>query len=404
MGAVAKRILVWLPVAVVLLAALAYAFRPRPELVDVEALAPGPLTVTVDAEGVTRFQDVFTISAPVAGRLLRTPLEPGDPVIRGETVVATIEPADPTFLDPRTLAERRAELEEAQAARQAAEAELEEARAEQTFAHAELERARELFAAGSVARRFVEEAERAARAADAAVAAAEAALEAKAYQVVRARARLLTPVERDAPAECADCLYIAAPVDGRVMRVFEEDETVVAPGAPLLELGNPDELEVVADFLSADAVHIRPGQPALIDGWGGEGELEAVVRQVEPFGFTEVSALGIEEQRVNVVFDLVSPRQAWSPLGHGYRVIARVVLWEDDQVLTVPVTALYRDGPAWYVFAVEDGRAGRRAVVPGRRSGLRVQVLDGLEAGDLVVTNPPDSLEDGVRVARRGGA
>jgi HlyD family secretion protein len=402
MGVLGKRLALWGTIAAVLALLLLYAFRPRAELVDVETVVAGPLQVTVDAEGIARIKDVFTISAPVAGRLLRTPLAAGDPLTRDVSVVATIEPSDPAFLDPRALAESRQELETAEAARKAAAAEVERARTEQRFAHTELERARTLFESGSVPRRFADEAERTAGTAEAAVAGALAALDAREHEVLRARARLITPVDRsEGTLEC-ECVTLTSPVNGRVLRVFEKSATVVAPGTALLEVGDPEELEVVADFLSADAVRIRPGQIATIEGWGGDGALEARVRHVEPFGFTKVSALGIEEQRVNVVFDLETSRERWEPLGHGYRVISRVVLWEGYDVLTVPVTALYRQASEWYVFVAAAGRAEQRAVTPGFRSGLKVQVLDGLDDGDVVIVNPPASLEPGARVRERG--
>ncbi len=400
MNAWAKRVLLWSVLGFVLVALLVYAFRPRPQLVDLHTVVPGPFQVNVEADGVTRVKDVFTISAPVGGRLLRTSLKAGDPVTLDTTVVATIEPSDPEFLDPRTLAEGREDLEAAQAGLDLAAAELERAEAEQAFARTELERARKLFAGGSVPRRFVDEAERAARTADALVAAATAALDAREHEVLRIRARLFTPVARDEAVPC-ECVTLRSPIEGRVLRVFEESETVVAPGTPLLELGDPAQLEVVADFLSEDAVRIAPGRRAFVEGWGGDEALAARVRHVEPLGFTKVSALGIEEQRVNVVLDLVSPADRWEALGHGYRVTVRVVLWEADDVLAVPVTALFRADAQWRLFVSDGGRAARRDVAVGRRSGLWAQIVEGVAVGDRVIVNPPATLEPGAAVAGR---
>ncbi len=396
MNVFSRRLFVWGGIALVLAVLLVMAFRPQPVVVDLLTVRPGPLQVTVDAEGITEVRDVFTISAPVGGRLQRTPLEVGDAVLRGETVVATIEPSDPAFLDPRAQAESQEELEAAVAARDLAAAELEKAEVEKSFAETELKRARELFASRTVPQRFVDDAERAYRSAAAAVTAAIAALDARKHQVKRARARLITPAAGERNDGDCDCVTLQAPVSGQVLRIFEKSETVVVPGDPLLEIGDPKDLEVVADFLSADAVQVSAGDRALIEGWGGAQPLDARVRRVEPFGFTKISALGIEEQRVNVVFDLVSPPEAWESLGHGYRVIARVVLWEGRDVLTVPVTALFRDGDRWEVFVASDGRARVRTVTPGHRAGLQVEIIDGLGAGEVVVVNPPEHLADGV--------
>jgi HlyD family secretion protein len=396
-----RRMILWSAIGLTGAALLVFAWRPRPELVDLHAVAEGPLSVTVDAEGVTQVEDVFTVSAPVGGRLLRTRLSAGDSLTAGVSVVATLEPSDPAFLDPRAQAESQQELQAAEAAQALAAAELVRAEAEQAFAGAELSRARELFAAGSVPRRFVDEAERSARMADATVAAATAAVDAREHDVLRARARLVTPVQGARNGEDCECVTLTAPIDGVVLRVFEKSETVVTAGTPLLEVGDPAALEVVADFLSADAVRIRAGQTAWLDGWGGDRPLQARVRRVEPFGFTKVSTLGIEEQRVNVIFDLISPRDAWLTLGHGFRVIARVVVWEADRVLTVPVTALFRRDGQWLVFVDEDGRAEARPVVTGESAGLYVQIVDGLSPGERVVVSPSGSLRAGARIAPR---
>lgn len=403
MNVVGKRVLLWGSMAAVVVALLVLAFRPGTLAVEVLTVAPGPFRVTVEAEGMTRVRDVFTISAPVAGHVLRNPLEVGDELVAGETVVATIEPSDSAFLDPRAQAESQHELEAAQAELDLAEAELARAEAELAFTAAELKRAEELFARGSVPQRFVDEARRGYRTADAAVAAAHAASDVREHQVMRARARLIAPVSRPGGREDCDCIDIKAPVDGRVLRVFAKSEAVVQAGAPLLEIGDPVELEIVADFLSADAVRIEPGQRAEIGGWGGEGVLAARVRRVEPFGFTKISALGIEEQRVNVVLDLIAAPDQWRALGHGYRVIVRVIGWESDSALAVPVTALFRRDGVWRLFVDDGGIARLREVEVGHRAGLRVQIAGGLAAGDVVLVNPPEVLEDGARIAPRDG-
>jgi HlyD family secretion protein len=401
MGVVGKRALLWGAIGALLTVLLTIAFLPRALRVEVRTLAPGPFRATLEAEGVTRVRNVFTMSAPVAGRVLRNPLEVGDELVQGDTVVATIEPSDPAFLDPRTLAESQHDLEAAEAERDLAAAEVARAEGDLTFAAAERARAEELFAHGSVPRRFVDEAQRESGRAEAALAAARAALDVREHHVMRARARLGTPVRVARAGPDCDCIELKAPVDGRVLQIFEKSEAVVQAGAPLLEIGNPAELEVVADFLSADAVQIAAGQRAEISGWGGTGVLPARVRRVEPFGFTKVSALGIEEQRVNVVLDLTAPAAEWRGLGHGYRVMVGVIAWESESALTVPVTALFRNAGAWQVFVVSDGVARVREVEVGARAALETLVTGGLAPGDVVIVNPPEKLADGARVAAR---
>jgi HlyD family secretion protein len=402
--AAAKRWILWAGIASLLALALLYAFRPQPLLVEVHVVQPAPFRVLLEAEGTTQIRDVFVVSAPVAGRVLRNPLEVGDLLRAGESVVATIQPSDPAFLDPRAQAESRHELEAAEAELQLAAAELVRAESEQTYAAAELTRMEALFSRGGVAQRVVDEARRAFRSADAAVAAARAAVEVRAHLVRRVRARLVTPAAvAGAQDDCA-CVHLRAPADGRVLRLFEKSEGVVAAGTPLLEIGDPAQIEIVADYLSADAVRIAPEQAAEIVGWGGEGVLEASVRRVEPFGFTRISALGIEEQRVNVVLDLLTPRAEWHSLGHGYRVMVRVVSHATDAALTVPVTALFRHQGQWHVFVVEAGVARQRRVEVGQRAGLAVQITTGLVAQERVIVNPPEALEDGMRVALRSAS
>jgi len=398
MSVVGKRWLIWSGAALLLAGFLVYAFRPQPVAVDTLTLQPVPFRVTLDADGVTQIRDLFTISAPVGGRVLRNPLEVGDRVEQGLTVVATIEPSDPAFLDPRAQAESRHELEAAEAELDLAKAELARTEAERTFAAAEQQRAESLYARSAVPLRFVEDARRSFRTADAAVAAARAAADVREHQVRRARARLIMPVSAPFDRADCDCILLKAPVDGRILRLFAKSEAVVVAGTPLLEVGDPGQIEIVADFLSADAVRIEPGQYAEIAGWGGEDALEARVRRVEPFGFTKISALGIEEQRVNVVLDLISPPGRWSGLGHGFRVVVRVIVWQQSAALAIPVTALFREAGDWRVFLVDGDRVRSHALAIGQRAGLQVEVTSGLRAGDIIVVNPSEALADGVRV------
>jgi HlyD family secretion protein len=401
MRAGTRRTLIWSAIGLCIAGGLVYAFRPQPVPVDLATVSRGALLETLDEDGVTRIRDVFTLSAPIAGRVLRIGAEAGDIVVAGDTVLARIEPAAPAFLDARTQAEAEADEQAAEAALTLARAELEQARAERDFARSELDRARRLIVNETISERALDEAERAWRSRSAAVDTAEAAVRMRAFELSRARARLVPPSQTVDTANGCDCVPITAPVDGRVLRVLQESEGTVASGTPLLEIGDPRDLEIVADYLSSDAVRIAPGQRVVIDDWGGGPSLAGMVRRVEPFGFTKVSALGIEEQRVNVVIDFTDPPQQWQRLGHGFRVEVRVVVWEGADVVRAPLAALFRNGADWAVFVADHGRAVLRPVVVGRRNDLAAEIVSGLAAGEQIVAHPNDRLADGSRIAAR---
>jgi HlyD family secretion protein len=398
-----RRLAFWGTLLALILIGLAYAFRPQPVIVDTVEVSRRHLAVTVDEEGETRVHDIYVLSASVAGHMRRIDLHVGDPVVARKTVVAEIEPTDPAFLDPRTEAQAQADVRAAESAEALARAEVEQAEAELEFARREHDRATRLIGEGTISERELDESERGFRTRRAALATALAALEVRAFELERARATLVSPTQtQSSRGECA-CVAIRAPVDGQILRILQRSEGVVAAGAPLVEIGDPRDLEVVVDLLSTDAVNAAPGQRVIIERWGGEAALEGRVRLVEPFGFTKISALGIEEQRVNVVIDLTSPAEAWARLAHGYQVDVRIVLWERAETLTVPVLALFRDGERWAVFVEANGRAELRHLTIGRRSSLQAQVLDGLAEGERVVLHPSDRVQGGVRIAERGG-
>jgi HlyD family secretion protein len=394
-----RRLLVWGALLAALAAALGYAFRPQPVAVDLATVTRSLFRVTVDEEGETRVRDVYTVSAPVAGRLLRIEAEAGDLVVAGETLLARIEPAAPAFLDVRVEAEARAAVAAASAARDFAAADLERAKAELAFAESELKRAEDLILRGTIAQRALDEARRAHRTASASLATATAALSMREHELEQAEARLLARGEVARIGEACECVPITAPMTGTVLRVLRRSEGVVESGTPLIELGDPRDLEVVASLLSEDAVQVQAGQTAIVTGWGGAA-LAAVVRRVEPYGYTEISALGIEEQRVDVVLDFTDPPDRRERLGHGFRVEVAVVLHEAE-ALTLPLGALFRSGEDWAAFAVRDGKARLAPLVVGRRNGLSVEILGGLAEGEEVVLYPSDRVADGVGVVPR---
>ena len=380
--------------------ALAWGFWPRPVMVETEAARQSALQVTVEEEGRTRVKDRYLLHAPVDGYLRRIELEVGDAVDAGEAV-ALLEPLRPAVLDPRTRAEAEAREAAARAATEQAGATLRQAEAEARLAADEFRRREQMLADGLISRSEFDQARSRMQAADAAVAAAAAAQAVARHELEGALARLRHSAA-GSQDEALETVTVDAPVAGRVLRLIQESAGVVAAGQPLVEMGDPRRLEVVVEVLSRDAVQIPPGGRVLFERWGGEQDLEGRVRTVEPTGFTKVSALGVEEQRVLVVADIDSPPEAWLRLGDGYRVEARFVVWERESALIVPASALFRRDDGWAVFVVEEGRARLRAVERGADSGLRTEILAGLAAGEEVILHPPDEIEDGTRVEPYG--
>lgn len=393
------------PTILVLLlgAGLVVAFMPRALPVDVTTAARGAMEVAVADDGMTRVREVFVVSAPLPGRVLRFEGDVGDPVTAGETVLAQIRPSDPAFLDVRTRSEQQAAVRAATAALSLAEAEVLRLEAELDFARAEHERAQRLFARGTISASARDRARMMARTGEASLMTARAGLNVRRHELETAQAALIDPSQEARAMEDgrACCFPVLAPVSGRILRIFRESEGVVEAGAPLVEIGDPADLEVVIDLLSTDAVQVSVGDAVRIERWGTGEVLNGRVRRVEPYGFTKVSALGIEEQRVNVVIDITDPAAVWERLGHGYRVDARIVLWNGADILQVPLGALFRSNGARAVFVIEGGRALQREVAIGRTGDDTVEVTDGLAEGAVVIVHPSDQVVDGVRVEAR---
>lgn len=396
-----NRYLLWAALAALLSAGLAYAFWPRPILVDVARAAKGAMQVTVDEEGEARIHDVYVVSAPIASDMARVEIEVGDEVKAGETLIASLRPIDPTFLDFRSEAERKAAVDAAQAAVGLAEAEVERAGAELEFAEADLKRAQSLKLGDTISPRELQRSEIEAKTRKAALAAAQATLEVKRSELAAARAGLMGPATLEGAAKQSCCIELTAPVSGKVLRVVRESEGVVSAGDPLVEIGNSDDLEVVSDLLSTDAVQVREGAPVMITGWGDARVFTGHVRRVEPYGFTKVSALGIEEQRVNVRIDFDNKAEALAKLGHGFRVEVEIVTWQSDDVLQAPLSALFREGTDWAAFVIEKGHARLRTVEVGHRNTRTAEILSGLTAGEVLVLYPSDNVEAGSYVAPR---
>ena len=375
---------------------IAIALWPSAVTVDLASVSRGPLVVTIDEEGRTRVRDRFVVAAPVTGRVLRIELEPGDRVARGD-VVARLQPESPPLLDARMRAEANAAVDSTQASLGHARAEEQRARAALAQAQRDLARTRRLTAAGVTTKQDLEAREADALVAEEAVNAAAFAVRAASAEVERAQARVGTSVSTPG----GGAVVVKSPADGVVLQRLRESESVVPAGEPLIEIGDPAQIEIVTDLLSTDAVRVRPGARAMIEQWGGETALAATVRRIEPAGFTKVSALGVEEQRVNVVLDFVDGGEECASLGDAYRVETRIVLWEAPNVLKVPTNALFRDNTQWAVYVVSGGRARRTIVEIGHQTAQEAEVLDGLTEGARVIVHPGDLVRDGARIANQ---
>jgi len=386
------------------LGALGYEMsKPEQIPVDIQLLDTGPLEVTVNADGMTRIKDVFEVSAPVSGRVLRSPVAIGDQVVGQETVVARIEPGEPAFLDERARAQAEATVAQAQAALALGEANVRAAEADLNNAQKQFDRVFALHDRNAASDAQLEQAEVGLDVAAAQFDSTLATRKMRESEVSAAKAVLIEPDGRDAaPMDATDCcISLTAPVSGQVLSVENESARPVMAGAPLLTIGPKNDLEITVDLLSTDAVRIAPGARAYVERWGGEATLEAIVREIEPAAFTKISALGIEEQRVKVLLDFVTPESERPALGHNYRVYLRVVEWSGDDVLRVPISALFREDGDWAVFTVEGGMTALRQIEIGRRNTENAEVIAGLSAGDSVITHPSDRVADGVQVIDR---
>lgn len=395
-----KRTLLLL-LGIALIGAVVMALRPKPVPVEVAEVKRGRFEQVIEEDGKTRVRDRYVVSAPLAGKLRRIRLKAGDEVKQG-MALAVIEPAAPALLDVRTERELSERVGAAEAAKLRAVAAVERAGAALEQAGADLARARKLAEKGFVAATQLEQAELAVKLNGRELEAARHAEHAAEHDVATARAALLRMKQEAAGGRPSGQVWeVRSPVAGRVLKVVQESEGAVALGAPLLEIGEPSDLEMAVDVLTTDAVRIAPGMFVRIERWGRGEPLAGRVRRVEPSAFTKISALGVEEQRVNVIIDFVSPREQWQALGDGYKVDARIVTASLDNALKVPVSALFREGEQWSVFVVEGGRARKRAVQISRRSGPEAIVDKALQPGEWVVVYPGDAVKDGVRVKIR---
>ncbi len=391
------RSLLLILVCALIAAGIVYGLWPKPIEVDTAVVERGALTVSVLEEGRTRIRHRYVVSPPVSGHLHRVEHRAGARVHAGETVLARIEAEPAGFLDPRARAQAEARLKAAETAVLQRQSEIERIEEELEHARRDFERTDELFERGAVSRERWDASDNRLRVLQRELHTGEFAVRVAEFEAEQARAAL-TQLAFPTP-EQPEPLQIVAPVDGYVLNVFEENARTITAGTPIMEVGDPGDLEAEIELLSSDAVAVTPGAEVTIERWGGEEPLRGEVSLVERGGFTKVSALGVEEQRVIVRVDFVDKPPADLELGDRFRVEARIVTWHGDDVLKVPTGALFRRGTEWMVFAVDEGAAHLRAVEIGRNSGTEAEVLSGLSEGDRVIVYPPDEVSDGSRVA-----
>ena len=369
---------------------LVFAFIPEKIKVDMVAVSKGDLYITLEGEGKTRIHDIYTVSAPIDGRITRIESEPGDIVAAGKTIIANMYPANPQFLDSRTETQAKADVEGAKAALALANARVKQARALLEFDQSDFKRTEELFKKHSVSQAGLERAQLRIKTLKAELETAESNKEVMVSRLVAAKATLLQPKEdlADSSASeedhCQICIH--SPVDGRVLRILHKSESIVPVGTALVEIGDPADLEVIIEMLSTNAVQVHIGDEALIKRWGGNQDIHARVRLIEPSGFTKISALGVEEQRVNVILSFTDSREKWQSLGDAFRVEAAIITDRAEDVIHIPLSALFRNNEIWSVFTVINGVATITNIEVGRRNDRQAEIINGLKINDMIIT------------------
>lgn len=396
--ALRRKLFIALIIAAVI-GATVYGFFPKAAEVDLAFVTRGPLQVTVEEEGRTRLKERFVITAPTAGYTERIWAKVGDPVVRGQTV-AVLEPLRSAALDARSRAEAQASVTAANASLNAAIEREKAAAADADYLEKRLARLKNLYDKGSIAKDQYDQIAAEARKAVAIAHAARASVDVARSELKRTEA-LLQNFSMGQRTAASQKVYVPTPVSGSIFRIYHESEGAVNAGEPLLDIGNAKDLEVRVEVLSADAVKIKQGTAVFFKRWGGEETLTGVVRIVEPAGFTKVSSLGVEEQRVLVIADITSPAQMWRALGDAYRLEAHFVIWEGKDILQIPASALFRFGENWAVFVESNGKARRRLIKPGQRNGLTAEIISGLKEKEKVIVHPDDKISDGTRVKLR---
>ncbi len=383
---------------------LVFAFIPERVKVDLITVVKGDLLITMEGEGKTRIHDIYVVSTPIDGRVTRIESEPGDLVKAGETTIANMYPANPSFLDKRSETQAKADVDGANAALSLANARVRQAKVQLEYELSDFRRTEQLYKKRTVSKARLERDELRIKTLRADLDTAQSNRKLMLSRLEAAKVRLLQPEEGslangNEDENCQICIH--SPVDGRVLRILHKSESIVPVGTALVEIGDPADLEVKIEMLSTNAVRVNVGDEALIKRWGGEGEVKAVVRVIEPSGYTKISALGVEEQRVNVILGFTDPIEKWQALGDAFRVEAAIIIDRADDVVKIPLSALFRQNEVWSVFKVIDGVAELGAVKVARRNDRFAEITGGLEVGEQIIIHPGNSVEDGRRVERR---
>ena len=400
MALTSRNLLVWGGMAAVIAGLVWVASQPETIPVDIVEVERGAIEVTVDVDGKTQIRDIFDVSAPVAGRLLRIPVSIGEEVSAGETVVARIEPSAPAFLDARSRQQAEAAVDQAFAAVELAEAAISMAELDLGYAERELLRVTGLFERGTIPQAQLETAELSVEMAKSQLDSAHAQHAMRISELAAQEALLIGPDSAETSEDETCCINLIAPISGRVLGVTNASTRMVMPGETLLSIGEMHDLEIEVELLSSDAVRLPAGATAYVERWGGD-TLMAELREIDPAAFTKISALGIEEQRVRAHLDFAETLPEDTALGHGYRVYLRIIEWRGDDVLRLPISALFRQDGDWMVFTVSNGLAHITPVEIGHRNADFAEVLGGIGAGDLVITHPSDRVANGVMVIDR---
>lgn len=396
-----RKIVLWTVGAGAISAAVYFSFQTQPVPVDLARVTRGPMEVTINGDGVTRIQNLYEVSSPVTGTVHRSPVTVGDKVIAGETLVAVIEPTQPAFLDTRSRLQAEAAVQEAGAALRVAEATIGRAEADYKYARDQFERAETLFGGGTITQSSLDDNKLLLERARTALVLALSERALRQSTLDRTNAALVGPDTNASRAGESCCIQIFAPANGEILSIASTSEHVVTVGAPLVSIGQPDDLELVVELLSSDVVRLNEGAGAYVERWGGDNVLLAEIRRIEPSAFTKVSALGIAEQRVRVLLDILSPADERSMLGDGFHVFVRVIEWQNDDVLQVPISALFRINDDWTVFRTREGLPEAAKVIIGQRNASVAQILDGISEGDMVITHPSDRVSHGSEIVDR---
>jgi HlyD family secretion protein len=396
--------LVKLIIVLGLIAFFVYSMLPQPLAIDSYSVKKSDIIVTVEGEGQTRIHDIYTVSTPIDGRVTRVEIEAGDYVFAAESVIANMYPSNPAFLDRRTEIQAQADVEGAKAALALATARVKQAKTELEYNLADNKRIKQLFAKKLISETDMEKSDLHIKTLQAELETVVSNEKLMQSRLEAAKTNLLQPDNADLAidSENSDCqICIKSPVDGMVLRILHKSESIVPVGTPLVEIGDPEDLEAKIEMLSTNAVKVKVGDKALLKNWGGDHDINAVVRTIEPSGFTKISALGIEQQRVNIILNLTDPIEKWKQLGDAFRIEAEIIIDSAENVLVVPLSALFRQNQQWSVYKIVDDVTQLQKVEIGKRNDRYAEIKNGLQENDEIVLYPGNKISDNIKISRK---